>query len=783
MGGVEGTREYGGNPMMLHTFGFPDASAVPASTGPECRTITDPASSGDVVIYPHGFSVRISIGLDKASTAQALARCGWHPAVDPKTWVTYTPRGGHRRWVLRGSAWLTQRAPRNPALPLATCNRAWKTRLYSIAVEEDGTSYALNLQGVRHLDVRRLVEEVLNIPAGQYHADYYGKAERYVVLHAVDAQKVAPSLGGGLQVAGRGRVARKRFLARDFHVPVVVRRRTQIDAVVNLYRIERGATASYKLEAAMSGKRRDRQQFVEADIERLDEILLRLVDAHGLTPVHKPSRWEPHQAGARVQRHFEPHLQRLPQAAWRGTAMPTALLDLAQKCHTPGRVVLLESRTGTAAYPAQPCIRSDTPSSSSSSSSSSLPASTTSKWTRTTGKGFDVTCWTRVTSATTSPTTTSSTMKPDSPWTAMAQELSVLKGYLAEVVLDGHQDPIQVVEALSRISGRKMGLSALCPVLGGKGETWQSVVEVMDDYPVSDDMDLWVVVVDVGVVQAILHGLDPVNLAKSVLPIEPDGMVNLATVASSGFSITEQDVVAAGGLVRVNQSGLVEVDFATVSAILKARPKMVPDWWDFRSWGLMPQVARSVAAWFWPMLAAMRAACESGGINIVLITTDLRPHRGRGSLEPSHHFTDTRLRSWLGDAGRYLTHMRYLVEHEEDRNWWHVAATKDEAEGRVGRVLFEGPILAAGSRAGPAASTCCLPVEPCLAAGEAPKTPGAASTSGTPRTQTVPVPQGACPKTVPSDQDSEQATGGWLNGWTPERQAALEAALEECLAE
>ncbi|MEZ4475612.1 MAG: hypothetical protein R3F60_33410, partial [bacterium] len=148
--------------MTFQTFSLGSAPVKVAATssGVEDRTISDGTEPGKVVIYPHGYSVRIKIHLDKAAAEEALGRCGWSPSVTEKVWKKYTPRGGKKRWVLRGSAWLTQRAPSNLGLPMAQANRRWRTRIYSLGVEEDGDGYAVDLQGVRYRDIDRLMGEV-----------------------------------------------------------------------------------------------------------------------------------------------------------------------------------------------------------------------------------------------------------------------------------------------------------------------------------------------------------------------------------------------------------------------------------------------------------------------------------------------------------------------------------------------------------------------------------------------------------------------------------------------
>ncbi len=640
MGENQGDGEGGGslnNKTLSKATGPPEGD--PAASVVEGRTLTDGISSGKVVVYPHGYSVRIKVHLDGAGAEKALVRCGWSTTVSEKVWTRYRPRGGRQRWVMRGSAWLTQRAPANLKLPMARANREWRTRIYSLGIEESGGGYAVDLQGVRHRDIDRFMQEVLLIPMDEYEVEYYRKAERYLVLSPHDAYRVAEGLGGEPE-AGRGRLSRKRFLLKDYDVPVTVRRRTQMKAKITVYRIDRGATSAFKCEAALAGKRRNRQQFHETDIAKLDAILLGLVDDYGLTPTYKPARWEPRNFSATIEQdRYDPKVQKLGQRAWRGSPMSRRLREVVQKCHTPNAVVLVESRGQEGALDPETHIRTYT-SSTSSSTPSTNPLETTSKrgrrtWTRRSGKGFQIAVWMnglakdiesqgsiRVPLA----------WRKGGAWQAIAEEIGKLPGHLAEVILDGNQDPGPLIEALGEHSGGKVGVSALCGTEdGGKaGDTWYSVKMAMVDYPAEDDIDLWVVVVDMTTVQAIVRHVTSI----------------IATMSPA---------------------------------------------WDMARWGLFPWMAWAVGAWLWDAIEDLRDVCERTDLKVVLVSTDLRPQHGHGPLHRSHFYKDTRVRSWLGDAGRYLAHQRYRVEPGADGRPMRVVAIKDEAEGLVGRVLFDAP--------------------------------------------------------------------------------------------
>jgi len=139
---------------------------------------------------------------------------------------------------------------------------------------------------------------------------------------------------------------------------------------------------------------------------------------------------------------------------------------------------------------------------------------------------------------------------------------------------------------------------------------------------------------------------------------------------------------------------VVVVDVTTVQAIIghvtTVMNTMSPGW-DPDLWGLFPWKAWIVGAWLWEAVEGLRDVCEREDFKVVLVSTDLRSQHGYGQLHKSHFYKDTRMRSWLGDAGRYLARQRYRVEPGDDGWPDRVVAIKDEAEGLVGRLLYEKP--------------------------------------------------------------------------------------------
>lgn len=82
------------------------------------------------------------------------------------------------------------------------------------------------------------------------------------------------------------------------------------------------------------------------------------------------------------------------------------------------------------------------------------------------------------------------------------------------------------------------------------------------------------------------------------------------------------------------------------------------------------------------MGSELRDLAEKGGLGIVLVTVDFRSPAAFGEMRKTHHFTDARVRSLLGDAARLHAHQRHRLEPGGA-----VVTLKDEVEGKTGRRL------------------------------------------------------------------------------------------------
>ena len=601
--------------------------------------------------YMHGYSVRVMLALPKADALAALAKVGF-PGTNPKNWAGKVIR------TMRGTAWLTGRAPRNPNLPLSKFNKAHGTNLYGVAVQELPNGYALDLSGVRVNDIDKVCQAVMGLAPDAYKVDYYRKAESYVALAPQEAYQLADAMLGvtdGTQ--GHGRLARKFNLIANHPIPLTVGKRTNVTATLHMYRVSRGATSAFKCEIRLEGKRRDRGTFSQADADKLPQALLDLCRAHGLHPLTKPSRWEPKQADdpfATVP--YDQNMQKLPQAAWRGQPVDNSVIA---NCHTPKGLKLTDSATLRGSYPPGTRIRNDNPDSSLSLKEEGTPTTTPSL--------YDSPTPTLNQGATTS-------TKGSTCWTELACELLSLKGSLSEVILDGEQDPKDILEALIQ-GDPDVAISILH---ADHDPSWYTARELAEEHPGSDKSKTWAIVVDpsvIGAVQDNAHVYDPETRAFL------DGEVEWVDPETG-------EVLPVGSPSFISLPG----------PCCRHPNELVSGSWRSET--------RAVAATLTPVLKEWRDLCEREGINIILISVDCRPDHGKGELQKAHFFRDSRVRSLLGDAGRFYCHQRYLVEPNGAGTTYKVdglqgcnatvtvvnntvATLKDEAEGRTGRIVFK----------------------------------------------------------------------------------------------
>lgn len=667
---------------MLGAWNILDATDDCPAADPWRFTASDPLG-GTTPIYPHGFDVRLRLVVPDERATEALGRCGWSPSADARQWTALRRKNGTRSWTMRGSAWLTGRAPKNKLLPLARANKLWKTRLYGIAVEQSAAGFCLDVKGVRFGDVARFIGDVLGLSSGEIAIAHLRQAESYIVLGPGDASRVARALGGR-RCWGSGRLAGKEFLLREQAIPVVVKARSRMEAMLSIYRVGRGATALYRCEVGLSGRRRDRTTFGPADVERLHRILQGLVRDHDLRPFAKPARWEPRNFAAPVEREpFAPEIRELPRAAYAGARPPPAVLDEAAKCHTPRSLALAhfpyENKANERHDPPETLVMTDqTP-------STHLVEEKVPTKEDTTGnmkfESIDDAFGVRMYGKIPSVNRPSLHLRhgPAGAWKCVVEEIGSLPGgMLSEVILDAEQDEGPLLRALGEKLGAKLGVAYFGPA----GFESYSTLEAAREHPADGpDVEHLVFVTSPEIVQAF-HQHWPAA-GEPEPRIEPDH-VQAEIVAS-----LLDDVPLPPRPARPVGPRDPDDELAGKARIIMDHLRQVGG--EHRD--VLRAQFRRVGAGLWEVLAGWRRLAEEEDINITLVTTDARLSDQPVQSDRAAFFTDSRVRSSLGDAGRHHCDHRLRVELGEDGGSHRVVVIRDGVEGLVGRILFARPAI------------------------------------------------------------------------------------------
>lgn len=609
-------------------------------------------------IYSHGYSVRVRIGLARDAALERLRRIDF-PTGDAcsRAWR----RCNQTAHAIKGSKWLSERRPRGKSV-LARRNCEWGTQLYTVAVDAGADAVFLDLAGVRRRDIGRFCERVLGLAEDEYQIAYYRRMERYVVLSPPDAHRLAANLGATPE-AGRGRLSRMRWLIKEIQYPAQVRERATVPVRVKLYRVARGATATYRLEAWLEGSRRDRTEFHEADAHVLDERLKALLDEHGIDVIEKPDRWQPQ---PRQDRARDDDLGKLGMAAYRGTrAVGDALAKRHPPCRPESGVRLLGQAPGEGFRRDARVSGHDSPWDREGEEDGGLQGHQQGKG----GHGQDQDARERPTQpqrhpnpgtgaaadvadvkpahtrlearhrryvwmhsvafpSAPDPTPTRAPTSASSPTWAKALATQIRRlpdGFISELVLDPNLDPTPAVKALLDAYGDDKAATAY---FGIGDDIWYGLAELMMRHP------------------------RPASPEVAVLVVDPD----VACLLADDWEAHEAECLQ-HGLPPTAPRHAVEV------------------------------VPEAQAMLLWAALGAAREAFEHDGGKLVVMTADARPHHGRGALRRAHFRSDARVRSTLGHAGRHWAHVRYLVEGSPTPH--RISMTKDEHHGVIGRIVLE----------------------------------------------------------------------------------------------
>jgi hypothetical protein len=184
--------------------------------------------------------------------------------------------------------------------------------------------------------------------------------------------------------------------------------------------------------------------------------------------------------------------------------------------------------------------------------------------------------------------------------------------------------------------------------------------------------------------------IDPTPFIKTIMRCRPGRLIGVNVVGSDTWGPLYP-------LLRHHQ-----LDDTTQDIILVIDPTVMSMWTDTLDRRLRASVesrledigrieAQTIGVHLWRLLEQLRESAEETGDLVILFTVDHRPDSGVGGIRPSNFWTDARVRSFIGDAGRYWCHQRYLVTYscygKSRMACPHVTVIKDEAEGIVGRKL------------------------------------------------------------------------------------------------
>lgn len=531
---------------------------------------------------------------------------------------------GATRWIMRGTTFLTQRKPRNKKLPLAKKNKAWTTNLYSLQVERAQAEETPKTSLDLHGVRRADVDRLLHRVMGL-------ASEQYKVAYYRTAERyVALDPVDAMRLAdalGATPISGRGRSARKRFLlkdhKIPVTVRKRTRRVALLNVYRIGNGATAAYRCEIRLAGKTRHR---GHFEEADIEKLDNALLALLSEHDIEVRRKPARWEPRSDRRYErdKRLEMLPSKAYRGSRVAAATKATAAKCHTPIVALVGLSAGDTATSVGLPYIRQ-----AASYPEDSEHERTEEEENEDRGQGEDDrdgSAW-QIKRKDPCP----SPIPNPILWGALVDDLLHYEGTLSEVSLHPEQSPGPLLQALVEKAPKdSVAIQALCHVSDFGIDTWHSVLNMMAGHPVSDDTKTMVIVVDPSVHTAI----------------------------SDATSVWDGERFHAGPIIH-------------------------PGW----LWERFSQIVRATGAWLFDLMGELRQVCEQTGFRIILVTVDARPDHGRGDLRRSHFFRDARVRSIIGDAGRYWCHTRYRVE-QGYHGPYRVVMVKDEAEGLMGRMVW-----------------------------------------------------------------------------------------------
>jgi len=512
-------------------------------------------------------------------------------------------------------------------------------RLYKLGIQLSAETAHLNIGGVRRRDVDRLLTDVLQLESRQWTIRHWTRYERFVVLTHKDAADLANRLDPSGETArkanekAREEGERKEFLVDLSGVATIVGRRATAALHTTIYRVVNGVTAVWKLECALSGSTAKKNTFTEAEaITTLDAELDKLTE--GLNRLSKPKCWEPVEQSAIP---FEACIARLRTKAYRGkkpvcNTPPSSLKwyfsEELQKVESPfsgGSLVMAEK----------------------------APFKKKEK-----KKGNSILKFYKEYKETKVETENTESLKEEI--------VGLPLGTLSEVVFPPEANPHFLIQSLKKKLGDQLCFSLLAP---SHSVVSHPLAEAILASPQSEEVTHLLIWVD----EEIVSDFDELCESDIYHSLKLQEKLD-AEVSDPAFSQSQTWEMT---------KTVEELWEATQKFEKKQREKPEKKREEFR-WEAWSQVVpRRVSSMLAGFVESLRQGCEQIGFNVTLISWDCRPQHGRGNWKPYHRFTDARVRSLLGDAGRHFAHQRYLVERDVTTVW------KDEVGGAVGRFVCE----------------------------------------------------------------------------------------------